>query len=126
MDDLTAFLAARLDEDEAAAKAALEQSAEEGTQWWFDDAAPETPREFHVARHDPARVLREVEAGRTILAEHVPYDCTEPKGQRCFRCASDRAYRSGAAIHEAWPCLTLRILAAVYSDHPDYRPEWKP
>ena len=25
-----------------------------------------------------------------------------------------------------YPCLTLRALAAVYSDHPDYDPAWRP
>jgi Family of unknown function (DUF6221) len=124
MSDLVAFLNARLDEDEAAAKAALEQSTEEGTRWWFDDAAPETPREFHVARWDPARVLREVEAERKIL---------------------DFAFRNAAAIDGEWgdgheaediragmcsdcgneaAAYVLKPLAAVYSDHPDYQQEW--
>jgi hypothetical protein len=118
MDDLVAFLAARLDEDEAAARAALSQSAEEGTAWWFDDVGPETPREFHVARHDPARVLREVEARREILnryARGLAGDLPEWKAGR-------ELIEAGLAILRA----VLRDLAAVYSDHPDYRAEWKP
>lgn len=27
---------------------------------------------------------------------------------------------------EPYPCQSLRIAAAIYSDHPRYRPEWRP
>jgi hypothetical protein len=57
----------------------------------------------HIARHDPARVLREVEAKRQMLAFH------------------DRAHP-----HDGDPCTTQRLLVLPYADHPDYRPEWKP
>lgn len=53
----------------------------------------------HIARHDPARVLREVEAKRRILALHE--ELNEPH------------------LYEA-----VQHLAAVWSDHPGYRPEW--
>jgi Family of unknown function (DUF6221) len=116
VNDLVAFLTARLDEDEAAAKAAycygpssMQPTAPPAGSWWepaeimgklgvgtFNDAQ-------HIARHDPARVLREVEAKRAILAqwEHSP---------------------------PGSPVLTFALynLAAVYGDHPDYRQEWKP
>jgi hypothetical protein len=36
----------------------------------------------------------------------------------CARCASH--------AEGEYPCRTLRALAAVYADHPDYRDEWKP
>jgi hypothetical protein len=49
---------------------------------------------WHIARHDPARVLRQCAALRLAL--------------------------------EFWRGLTrLRTIAAIWSDHPDYRPEWK-
>jgi len=51
----------------------------------------------HIARHDPARVLREIEGKRRLLNGLVPL--------------------------MAGPAL-LRPLALVYADHPDYRPEW--
>lgn len=119
MDDLTAFIAARLGEDEAALAA---DAQDDGPR--FLDADHQTERLLdRFAGED--RVLREIAAKRAILANHQPYDCMEPASLRCYRCTSNRAYLSGAAIHEAWPCPTMRHLAAVYSDHQDYRQEWK-
>lgn len=31
-----------------------------------------------------------------------------------------------SAMMHSWPCPTLRAIAAIYADHPDYRDEWKP
>lgn len=64
----------------------------------------------HVARHDPARVLREVTAKRALLDEFelpgLDCDATDAEPDNC------RQHR------------VLRQLAAPYSDHPDYREEW--
>jgi len=115
--DLVAFLKARLDEDEAAANAAW------GVEWdWRYIARPfgERPsiaHTVHIARHDPARVLREVEARRGIIREH------EIRDGRCRVCT---AIHDGRATRFRAPCPTLLFLAAVFSDHPDYRQEWKP
>jgi hypothetical protein len=141
VDDLAAFLAARLDEDEAAAKAAKAPSpwkaAEHEADNWivtdaagepliYDEGTPSLEEAAHIARHDPARVLREVEAKRTILAEHDPCYPTyypTPSGQpTCGVCHSGGFDWDP----ERWPCATVRALAVVYGDHPDYRPEWKP
>jgi hypothetical protein len=59
---------------------------------WLSD------RVEHIARHDPARVLADVEAKRRI----VEWDAEQPV---------DRG--------------VLNILASVYADHPDYREEWR-
>lgn len=87
-----------------------------------------TPAEVeHIARHDPARVLAECEAKRRIVGEHV--------GRNFVTVASFRAVDAGAACstcrsHDGdsvtWPCITVRALATVYADHPDYREEWRP
>lgn len=63
--------------------------------------------------------LREVEAKRAILAEHKPYEIVDgyPVCGRCMRL--DDRWRFLPA-----PCPTLRHLAAVWSDHPDFQPEW--
>jgi hypothetical protein len=50
---LTEFLAARLDEDQAAAEA-----------WSAPFSNPTAEQREHIARHDPAWVLAEVEAKR--------------------------------------------------------------
>ena len=115
--DLIAFITARLDEDEAAAKAAW------GVEWdWRYVARPfgERPsiaHTVHIALHDPARVLREVEAKRAIIREH------EIRDSRCRVCT---AIHEGRATRFRAPCWTLLFIADVYSDHPDYREEWAP
>lgn len=52
------------------------------------------------------RVLAECAAKRALLQEHVQ------AGPLCF-----------GDEHE-FPCATLKVIAAVYAAHPDYRPEW--
>lgn len=122
MDDLIAFVTARLDEDEWSARGMevagesweLARNSPTEPDWtvcvrldpltlegradvWREDAGT------HIARYHPARARREITAKRAILADHL-YD-----DQAC-----------GHAI-EGCPA---RRLTAVYSDHPDYRAEW--
>jgi hypothetical protein len=143
VDELTAFVTARLDEDEAAAKAAEHNDGPYTLEWrvggprrlTFDnhrsenymsvfagdwdriliarDVVRDGPLATHIARHDPARVLRDVAAKRAILAKHGP---DLPLEGACLTC-----YRG-----EGWPCDTLRLLAAIWDDHPDYRAGWAP
>lgn len=70
----------------------------------------------HIARHDPARVLREVEAKRRILEHHS--ESTLPNGIHLGTCMTCDNWEM--------PCPTLRLLADPYSDHPDFRSEWAP
>ena len=104
MNDLIAFLAARLDEDEAVARR----------------AAGGSPRETNlgialfIGRFNPARVLREVEADRRLLAEWQKAE-TDP--------AIDDQWNAGLA---AGLRMAVQIRAARHSDHPDYRQEWAP
>ena len=88
MNDLTEFLRARLDEDEAADLHERKCSA-----GYY--GAPCTCGWRY-------RKVREIEAKRAILDDHE---------------SEDGPYFSGS-----YPAL--RRLAAIYSDHPDYRPEW--
>jgi len=120
------FLAARLQEDEDTARAAA-RAAENGYNteppWEFDNdevviadgrgiiTGPwgiEHEIARHVERFQPARVLCEVASKRAILELGI-----------CLACDV-----------ELQPCDhredTLRALAAVYSDHPDYDETWKP
>jgi hypothetical protein len=66
----------------------------------------------HIARHDPARVLAEVDAKRRVVALWRE----EPA-------AADLTWDGGwcNAVDEV-----LRLLALPYRDHPDYRAEWAP
>ena len=124
MTDLITFLNARLDEDEAAARAALpiygpgwrpENSKVAGLGpariWGKDSKRPvaEAARRVsaaHIARHDPARVLREIEADRSLLAKLRQ---VEEFGERL---------RIDTEIMILRQVIAIR--AAIWSDHPDY------
>ncbi|MFF8910178.1 DUF6221 family protein [Streptomyces olivaceoviridis] len=138
MDDLVQWLRAQLDEDERIARAATpgpwEQDEPErcdflrsGDGYVVDCGGSRAPRENaqHVARHDPARVLREIDAKRQLLDEHKP---DRPKGRpnmerHCLTCTTAQAWDETA--REA-NCLTLQLLALPYEDRPGYREGWRP
>jgi Family of unknown function (DUF6221) len=110
-DDLIAFVTARL--DEAAAKA------------WLPLGNPAAAQREHIARQDPGRVLRGVEADRKLLDL---YERARNYRDQVFarpepRSVSDemRAVTQMMALEQV-----MRLRGAVFSDHPDYRPEWKP
>jgi hypothetical protein len=127
--ELVEFLRTRLDEDEQRAKAATPGP-------WMPEGDDDTDDEVwtahdgehgelvgdtvayvrggermranvaHIARHDPARVLAEVDAKRRIIAE----------------CERTLAYEDhGHAVAE----FVLQGLALPYADHPDFREEWR-
>lgn len=135
---LVEFLAARLDEDEAAAtEAGADEWTDEVNVWMvvdskgepvaYDEGKPTEEQAAHIARHDPARVLREVESKRAILADHSnPHSAAaaEDPGLEEGTRQSRRLNGEWCVHHEDHECSTLRAMAAVYSDHPDYRPEW--
>jgi hypothetical protein len=144
MTGLVAFLNARLDEDEATAKACIEAKREPWQEWEWEDQAPADIA--HYGRHGPARVLREVDAKRKILAGHQIHSEPETRTMQhidrrwntgtvehqetgrlswwCGTCDQDRDYGHIGGPEEG--CPTIRALAAVYSDHPDYLEEWRP
>lgn len=133
--DIAAFLTARLDEDEAAAKAAgFSQQSKTRQRHWTAHQPTEGPggevpflfgvkvtdtigigvfianggdRAEHVARHDPARVLADVSAKRAMVAE-------------CVRTLD--VEESGFWLAE----LVLKQLAAVYADRTDFSEAWRP
>ncbi|MFC7733428.1 DUF6221 family protein [Actinomadura keratinilytica] len=108
MDDLIEFLRARMSEDELVAK----QCAADGP--WTAGAEPDRPPvdervAAYLSRLSLARALADIEAKREILRLHEGGD-----DGRCPTCPEES------------PCTTLRLLAEVYLDHPDYRREWGP
>jgi hypothetical protein len=159
--DMAGFYAARLDEDEAVARAA--NVKQEDPEWWCspviaaqamgrhgavtvrsrrdsavmarvesvpgddypDEITDGTAVAAHIARHDPARVLREVAAKREILAFIFQYEAKIDGEWGC--CHSAGAIRLGECPETPPEKIdALRVAVAVYSDHPDYDEEWKP
>lgn len=55
----------------------------------------------HIARHDPDRVLRHVEATRKLLGQHLP------NGDQDFPLCDECSGRT-------WPCSPIEALAAIY------------
>ena len=132
------FVNARLNEEERAAKAAGAgqwtadteiRTVRDGAGVWVlgEDGDPVATARFafdasgegidpraiggHIARHDPARVLREVAAKRAILREYTDaVDLWERESE---------APDSVAALE-----AVTRHMAAAHSDHPDYDPAW--
>lgn len=124
---ITEFLEARIAEDEAAVRGALDGAADDGV-WataedWeggkervkgkgiliYDEGGHTEGQAAHIARWDPARVLSECAPKRAIVAECRPgtlddLDCSEDDSPA--------------------PMWVARALAAVYSGHPDYDKDW--
>lgn len=140
---LVQFLCDRLDEDERAAMQSIEQAtvhlagadAASVSAWHvverptgtfvatrdqWDRVAEVVPNyggahTDHIARHDPARVLAEVDAKRRILAE------VYPEVAKAEELIQEEWHSGGNADGDL-----LRLLALPYADHPDYRQEWRP
>ncbi|THA82739.1 DUF6221 family protein [Streptomyces sp. A0592] len=158
MDDLVQFLRARLDEDEQAARAATggpwvlddERHAEQiltadesvvvvgGSRWSGEAPVFETTADgLHIARHDPARVLAEVDAKRRILLLHNIPAVVSPKmaalglregeapedDRRCAGCGLDNM--DDPITPDVNACPILRALALPYAGHDDFKEEWR-
>ncbi|WP_326763512.1 DUF6221 family protein [Streptomyces sp. NBC_01591] len=72
----------------------------------------------HIARRDPARALREVEAKRGLLER---YEEPETGGA-----LSDSFNKFTAGMECTVPLEVFRHLTLPYADHPDYREDWRP
>ncbi|MFI8330140.1 DUF6221 family protein [Streptomyces filamentosus] len=138
MDDLVQFLRARLDED-----AELARQAEQvgGAPSWdraadvlllpglqtrrrlADRGVPDALQgavEAHAARHDPARVLAEVDAKREVVNAYERM-VAEFQDSGPAMVSYDRLVGSVSSLRTA-----LEFLALPYADHPDYRDTWRP
>jgi hypothetical protein len=114
------FLEARLAEDELTAHAATDAAPDWRTYYDYRDVKdvdghfvvqadsrhPTTAQAAHIARHSPARALRECEAKRAIIADLLRRDALGDLPGR-------------TAVED-----TLKALSTVYSHHPDYDPAW--
>jgi hypothetical protein len=151
-EELAAFVAARLDETEAAAKAfavpewmicensgefdytvAPVQTALNGdaiADIWREDAAA------WIARHDPAHMLREVAAKRQRLALYLAARDALAAALRGMPALGNPAaahsyVRERINVNQAQGRfaafeMSVRLDAMTWRDHPDCRPEWAP
>ncbi|MFD9256943.1 DUF6221 family protein [Streptomyces sp. NPDC059538] len=145
-DALVQFLRARHDEDEEAARRAGDSFRQIGDTGVIVATEGDRAEECatanwagiaeHIARHDPARVLAEVDAKRRLVELHGIVhreigwlaDGEEERGEVpvCGHCVQRNAhYLSRTDVPEG-ACTTLRLLALPDSSHPDYKPEWRP
>lgn len=154
--NLIAFITARLDEDERTALAATRNTwvveswtNNNGVEFLsvladYDQGAPafaikSDADAAHITRHDPARVLRDVQGTRAILdavsswrhysCQDGYYSCSQAAEENGFH--SDEACADEDRVGEPCDCglearqlAILRPLALPYADHPDYRAEW--
>lgn len=115
------FITDRLAEDER-----LAQEADSGDgEWFFDDRFDrvETSDENvytlhhveHMARHNPARVLRDIQAWRAMMRAVLEYE-----GELDHLTESAPPDQRSTLDH----LPALRAIAAIWSDHPDYQAEW--
>lgn len=122
-DDLSAFLTARLDEDQAQAQDAI---AERG-RIKYAQPLPDGFQDFDLQAWDdadipavlvgPERVLADVESKRRIVALHPVSDghcCVDPDDVQL-----------GEVVYWGEPCETLKALLPPYADHHDFRQEWR-
>lgn len=106
MNDLVAFLHARLDETEKIARDALLIEGTGPASLW---GRVSHRMAVHLSRQDPAYVLSEVDAKRQILT------AVQDVGH-------DYVYITATFTVGS----LLAMLALPYAGHPDYRPEWRP
>ena len=99
---LTDFLLARIAEDEAVARSSERRMCE---------------------RLTPERLLAECEAKRRIVDMHS-HSSPVAGAPRRLRADAVATEVGVTGEPETRPCDTLRALAAIWSDHPDYDPDW--
>ena len=109
------FLLERITEDESDAQADAAEMDSSSISIQFDCATQ--------ARFTPARVLAECEAKRAVIEQHGPGE--SHYRDYCETCAEwwDAEVGEGPPGVK-FPCPTLRAVAAVYKNHPDYPQEW--
>ncbi|MFB4294811.1 DUF6221 family protein [Nonomuraea sp. ATR24] len=128
MDDLVAFLRARLDEDERIARAVpVVKGCAPPAHWdtgadlggknhWVlgtsnDIDAHTAEAAEHIARHDPAHVLGDIEVKRRMISQCEKF--LAGQGDKLMWQASNLARR------------ILADLTLPYADHREYREEWR-
>ncbi|MEU3851750.1 DUF6221 family protein [Streptomyces sp. NPDC029554] len=144
MDELVRWLGEQLDEDERIARAVRvphdwhQGPGDDDPEWVGDEMVLMWPPEFHtpyeqdkhwrgltvegselaahIARHDPARVLRENDAKRAVVERYE-------RAMENSRAHPDDLASAGAllALHGV-----VKLIALPYADRPGFRDEWRP
>ncbi|MFZ3556450.1 MULTISPECIES: DUF6221 family protein [unclassified Streptomyces] len=149
MDDLVQWLVEQLDEDERIARAVEDHSTPWAGQWvadgvnaartfnghvlFYGHTAPlKAGLVAHVVEHDPARVLREIEAKRQLLAAYTQTARIRDEAAARIKAAGDypdakdidtwdRAEREAAILEQP-----VKMAASPLDHRPGYREEWRP
>lgn len=134
-DDLVKFLRVRLDEAARMAQAAIHNGAsrwhteldreydgyavadEHGEPVAHNEGSPTTAQAAHIAEHDPARVLAEVNAKRRILARYT--SAVEDSAEDADGYYDENRFEDARQL-----VPVLRLLALPYRGHPNFQPEW--
>lgn len=144
MDDLVRWLGEQLDEDERIAWAATRGPwcalHPDGAHGWTVGIVPHDPAvgiahlpsraeaaadAEHIVEHDPARVLREIDAKRRMVDEVLAYEAKIDGEWGCCHGADEIAAGQCPEIQPT-SITALRLLALPYADRPSYREEWAP
>ncbi|MDP9092411.1 MAG: DUF6221 family protein [Actinomycetota bacterium] len=107
MNDLAGFILARVSEDEAVARAVLDSGVHDersAVKEWIAVANPQRMLTWSDARR---RIVALHHAAERLLAE-------DNRPELCLGCGHPE------------PCPTMRLMALVWADHPDYRQSWRP
>lgn len=114
MDDLVEWLRAQLDEDERSARACAGDGEWDAADIaiYGADLAPEV--RAHMAQHDPARVLREIDAKRQALDHYERIRQHTKRGEEPYVLAE------GAVAKQ------VQIMALPYADRDGFREDWRP
>lgn len=120
-DTIVEFLLARIDGDEVRREEIIAR----------DTARFGGVPQYRNVPGAPDRISRECAAKRAIVEAHHPDRPLENwywLDRKCAECGETWhewvPHRQPTDIGPEKGCRTLRTLAAVYSDHPDYRQEW--
>lgn len=129
MDDLAQWYGEQLDQDERVARRATVRQPG-GGEWVYDGENVQAASGLgvgsrivpvhgeHVAEHDPARVLRDIDANRQVLAM--------ARARIEEAASSDYLVNGPARMALVVMEPVLRSLASAYADRPGYREEWRP
>lgn len=142
--DLVQFLRDRLDEDAIVAQKAIAEEFLTSGRWMargpygegdrFGNIQSEQNEQIveesllwqtatHIVRHDPARVLAEVEWKQRIVSNYAAL--LQTFGSVDWAKGKNDPVLSGTLSARETLHSVLRAMATAYADHPDYREEWK-